>query len=123
MSNVYSLAQLREDVEREFAPLKFDLGDDVVVLQSAMRLDDKDRAQVQADMKRIQEIQASAEEAEEDQVPALKAAVFAVLEKITADGKGKKLVAALDGDLAAGMLLMNKWGEATMPGEASNSPA
>lgn len=123
MSNSYSLAQLREDVDREFAPLTFDLGDDTVVLQSAMRLDDKDRLQVQADMKLIQTIQNSAEETEEDQVPALKAAVFSVLEKVTADKKGKKLVAALDGDLALGMMLMNKWGEATMPGEASNSPA
>lgn len=53
----------------------------------------------------------------------LENAVMTVLSIVPADGKGKKLVAAIGGDLALALKLMERWSEATQSGEAQHSPA
>jgi hypothetical protein len=126
MSNVYSLDTLKNDLDKEFAPLKLEIDGDELVLRNLMRVNDKDRDEVLAALKVVEE-NAKDEDDEDEQSPeeiaAMSAAITTVIRCVTAGGKGEKLVQAIDGDLMLGMRVMELWTEATQPGEAQNSPA
>lgn len=126
MSTVYTLDKIREDVDRQFAPLKIEVGDDPYVLRNLLRIDGKDRDAVLDAMKDV-EAAAATEDAETetdlDDVKRFTAAIDFVLSTVTANGKGAKLIEAFDGDMMLAMRVLELWSEATQPGEARNSPA
>lgn len=124
MSNVYDLARLRADMDREFAPLRLDVDGETLTLRNVLRIDDKDRKPV---LDALSTVQAafSNEEGEgvsPEAIDAAAEAIETILRAVTADGKGEKLVRHLNGDLALSLKVINLWAEASQPGEASGSP-
>jgi hypothetical protein len=124
MSNIYSLDQLKRDMDREFAPLILDLDNDKLTLRNLMRINEKEREEVLGALKVVEKSSGKEEgDLEVAEITALSQAVGVILKNIVAEGKGDKLVAFLDGDLMMAMKIMDLWTEATQPGEAPNSPA
>lgn len=128
MSNVYTLDTLKADLDKEFAPLQIDVGGENLTLRNLMRVNDKDREAVLGALKTVEEYSTSEDEdSEEDEersaeeIAAVSAAITTIFTAVTANGKGRKLVESIDGDLMLGMKIMELWTEATQPGEASNS--
>lgn len=118
MSNVYSLADLRADIDKEFAPLEIDLGRGKVVIRNVMRLGKDERAVVLEAIKMF-----SKENSGDEDVDELFEAIRTILRTCAEGTKGEALVNAIGDDLALAMKIMNLWTEATQPGEARNSPA
>lgn len=116
MSNVYSLADLRADLDKEFAPVEIDLGRGKVVLRNVLRLNAEDR-------KKVMEASKLLTQDKDGDIEELFEGIRTVIRLVAADGKGDALVNAIGDDLALGMKIMTIWTEATQPGEASNSPA
>lgn len=117
MSNVYSLENLRADLDKQFAPVEVMVGRSKVTLRNLMRLGKEDRISVQ-DL--IDKLQSGDENQSADDMFDL---IRSVLLVVVADDKGQTLVDAIGDDLALGMHLMERWTAATQPGEAQNSPS
>ncbi|SUE29608.1 Uncharacterised protein [Nocardia farcinica] len=126
MTNVYSLDQLREDVERKFAPITIELGEgERVVLRNLLRVPKREREQVFALMDSMDEL--------EDAERASAGAGMDFLSKsadlakdiivLVADSRylGQKLVDNLGDDLALTLQIFEMWMKATQPGEAESS--
>lgn len=117
MSNVYSLSDLRDALDKEFAPVEIE----GVVLRNLMRLSKAERAKV---MDAIDAVQAADEEANnEAQLDSLLNNIKTVILTVAEGNKGRTLASAIGDDLALGMKIINLWSEATQPGEAQNSPS
>lgn len=118
MSNVYSLADLKASLDKEFAPVEIDLGRTKVTLRNVMRLPKNERAKV---------MEAAKVFTDQDSNPDLDQSLEAIhtILRTAADtpSKGEALVAQVGDDLALGMKIVNLWMEATQPGEAQNSPS
>lgn len=116
-----SLNQINAEADKRFQQF---VVDDVpggqVVLRNAIRLQKSERAQLVGMNKAIVELKASAEagEFDEDEMLDLVGKFFDVV--AIGDG-GKRLVDALDGDLAKLMVLMEMYAEDTQLGEALRS--
>lgn len=125
MSNVYSLAQLCEDLDKEFAPLKLEVDGEELVLRNLMRIHDSDRSAVLTALTDIDIANGDDDQKElsAEQVDAMSAALRVIFSKVTANGKGDKLVEHIDQDLMLSMKILELWTEATQPGEAQSSPA
>lgn len=115
--NVFTLADLDESIEREYAPLKFEADGDEFVLRSLLRVDKKQRDSV---VSKLKELEDQGEDVSEE--TALSTVQF-ILKTVCADDKGTKLLKALGDDLLRCMKLLTAWTEATQPGEAKDSPA
>ena len=120
MGNVFTLESMEEELEREFAPLTFQAQDETYVLRNLLRINKKDRQEVVEAIKGIESSKEDGSEISEDDAVA---AMNLVFRKVTADGKGAKLVKLLGDDLPKLMKLMERWTEATQPGEAQDSPS
>lgn len=120
MSNIFTLDQLNDEIERKYAPLVFQAGDQEFTLLSLLRVAKKVRAEVQARLEALSKSSDSDETvSEEDTLSTLQF----VLSSVTKDNKGRALVRVLGDDLVKYTTLMAKWQEATQPGEASSSPS
>jgi hypothetical protein len=128
-NNVFTLEALDEEIERTYAPLKFQAGDDEFVLVSLLRVDGKVRKDVMAKLEELDKAEEPVYDAEGNVVPGefdedstIEALQF-ILSSVTRDRKGNKLVRVLGPNLVRLMTLLKKWQEATQPGEAQDSPA
>jgi hypothetical protein len=121
MGNVFSLASLREEADKKFAPLEFTTDNDTYVLRSLLRVTKEERAGILAKMKTMENLRNAEGEGEvdEDQIVEL---VHFILKAVTADRKGAKLCREIGDDLILNTTLLEKWQEATQPGEATDSP-
>lgn len=119
MSNVFTLDALREEVEREFAPIKIGLSDGTdATLKSMVRLPKKTRDAV---LDTLGSLEDSGDSESADDIQKMLDAATSILE-LVAD-KGKQLTKEIGGDLALTMKVLEAWLAATQPGEARNSPA
>lgn len=114
--NIFTLEDLDAAIEREYAPLRFQAGGEEFVLRSLLRVEKKQRDAV---VEKLKELDDNQEELDEDS--ALSTVQF-VLKTVVADNKGAKLLKALGDDLLRCMKVLEKWTEATQPGEAKVSP-
>ena len=126
MSNVFTLDSLREEVEKEFAPVKIGLDDGTeVVLQNVLRLGKKDREKAIGLLEGLDKIEEpkEGEEATKDSEADIEEMLETVhqLLVLVAKANGAKLVAQLGDDVPLTMTVVNKWMEATSPGEAQPS--
>lgn len=120
MSNIFTIEDLKAEIETRYAPLVFKVGDQEFTLQSLLMVDEKVRAEVQNRLKSLTESADDKQEVSEaDTIEVLKF----VLSSVTRDRKGAALCRALGNSLVMYSTLMEKWQEATQPGEASNSPS
>ena len=116
MSKVFTLDSLREEIEREYAPLRFQTAKDEYVLQSILRVGSDERKAVLASLEALE----GQDEEKVDPDAVLESVKF-VLKTVTADRKGEKLLKELGDDLLLAMKLLEGWAEATQPGEAKRS--
>ena len=123
MSNVFTLDSLREEVAKEFAPLKIALSDGTeTVLRNLLRLNEKTRTEVLDTLKGLDlNDEDEGEVRGDERVTQLTTSVARVLELVS--DKGKKFVRELDGDLLLMMKILNRWMEESQLGEAQTSPA
>ena len=122
-SNLYSLSDLRADLDREFAPLEIDLGAGHVVLRNLLRIGDKDREAVLQSLAQLEDIDTDENETSLNDITLLSEAVGFILRTVAADNRGDALMTALAGDMLLGMRIVQKWAEATQAPEAQDSPA
>lgn len=122
MSNTFALDDLREAVERDFAPVVIEVGEDKITLRNLMRLPKLKRDEAVKLLNDFKALVTGEETAEDDGEDATLATAHAILE-LVADANGDKLVAALGDDIALTVRVLETWMEATQPGEAQNSPA
>lgn len=121
MGKIFTLDSLREELDHKYAPFQIEVDGEVLVLRNLLRLPELERnaaVELMAEVDKMSEQDESAET-----LSKLRQALAEVLVLVTADGKGKKLVAAMGDDLALYMEVVQQWGAATQPGEASNSPS
>jgi hypothetical protein len=116
MSNVFTLDSLNDELERQYAPFVFQAGRDKFVLRQVLRLPKSERDVVFLKLQELDQHQESKD------TNAMEEVLWFILETVTDAGKGDKLVDLLEGDLAKGMVLLQKWMESTQAGEAKDSP-
>jgi hypothetical protein len=115
----YSLDQLREDIERKYAPFSIDLGDGRTVnLRPVLRLPETDRRRFSEVARRVQDAQADGDGAD---LAELGDSIRGML-RVVADPPeaADALLAALPDDAYA-VELLTRYMEATQPGEVSPS--
>ncbi|GGM64800.1 hypothetical protein GCM10012275_39240 [Longimycelium tulufanense] len=117
-NNVFTLDDLRAEIERQYAPLSFSADGEEFVLRSLLRIGKKDREAILGKLKTLEDTDESTF-SEAELVEILKF----VLGAVVADGKGPRLLTILGDDLLLLRGLMERWTEATQPGEALPSPA
>ncbi|QGJ88777.1 tail assembly chaperone [Mycobacterium phage Yecey3] len=124
MGNVFTLDSVREEVEKEFAPVTVDMAEGSVVLRNVLRVPKLRRDKV---FKLIDELEAATkdEDGNEIAVEALgmehmeKTAGIAVeLIRLVSDSDklGEILCTALEDDVALTLAVFGKWMEVTQPG-------
>lgn len=121
MSNVFSLTSLREEMDKKFAPMTFEGDEDTYVLRSLLRVSSTDRAGIMAKMKEMESLREAEAEGDIDESQVIDL-IHSIVKVVTADRKGAKLCKELGDDLLLNTTLLEKWQEATQPGEASDSP-
>lgn len=117
--NVWTLDAMNDELAKRYAPLVFTAEGTEYTLVSLMRLSKADRKAVAKELEKIDTSDEAKEEEYDEDV--ITAAVEFIIKKVTKDGKGTALVKLMNGDMAMLMLLINRWAEATQPGEASDS--
>lgn len=115
MSNTYSLDQLRSDLDREFAPLVIKVDGEDLVVRNVLRLHEEERNKALSLIGEFEKLE-NTEDAES--VTKSFELVRELLLVLVKDGKGKKLIDAIDGDDALTMSVFNKWQKETQVGEA-----
>jgi hypothetical protein len=121
MGKLFTLDSLREEVEKEYEPVKIALSKgEEVTLRNLLRVNKTDRTAVLKALKDLEEIQGD-DGVGVDEVSQLVEAAETVLVKI-AGPQGKKLITELDGDVALIMKVLEHWMGSSQPGEAQNSP-
>lgn len=124
MGNVFTLDSLREEVEKQYAPVVVGLSDgSEVTLSNLLRLNRKSRDKVLSLLKDV-ELAGSSDEDEDgssDNLDKLIGAASELLLQVADPAGGKKLIAELDGDLTLTMKLLERWMETTSVGEAPRS--
>jgi hypothetical protein len=122
MSNRYTLADLRADLDKQYAPLVIDLGNGEVTLQNLLRIPEKARNQVFDLIDQMNDAKTGDDGQDIEGAKKALEVLGQILLVVTADGKGQALVDAIGDDMVLGMHVFQLWMEATQPGEAEGSP-
>ncbi|UAJ16534.1 tail assembly chaperone [Mycobacterium phage LarryKay] len=125
MSNVFTLDSFREEADREFAPVKLELGgDDAVVLRNVLRIQKTRREEVFQLLEKLDSIAKDDEgkQREEDdldasEMEAMGDIALRMIELVADnDALGSRLVDELRDDLALTLKVFEAWMNATQPG-------
>lgn len=120
MGNVFTLDALREEVEKEFAPVEIVVSDgSTVTLRNLLRLPRGERGKVLEKLKVLE----AHEDSEEgtDEFARMADVAKEVLGLVADDGR--KLLKDLGEDIAVILKVLNVWMGSSQPGEAQPSPA
>lgn len=120
MSNIFTLESLDEEIAKDYAPLRFQIDGEEIVLRSLLRVPRKERDAV---IERLKELEREEEQDSLNEDEALQAVQFVLQTVAEGKGQGDKLVKALGNDLLRNMKVLERWTEVTQPGEAKNSPS
>ncbi|QDP44303.1 tail assembly chaperone [Mycobacterium phage Heathen] len=125
MSKIFTLDSFREEVEKEFAPVKIEVdADNSVVLRNLLRIPKGAREEIFGLLERMDKMSEGKSE-DEMTVEELEATAGIALRMIelVADtpAGGRILVESLEDDLALTLKVFEAWMEATNPGEAPRS--
>lgn len=118
MSNIFTLDELNSQIEKKYAPLVFQADGQEFTLVSLMRVDKKVRKDVQDKLESLQDSADDEKTVDEDDT--IQVLRF-VLSSVTKDNKGRALIKVLGDDIVKYTTLLERWQEATQPGEASSS--
>lgn len=125
MSNLFTLDSIREEADKQFAPVKIGLSDGTeVTLRNLLRLKSDDRAVVREQIKVFTEQSDDDNEDDRDALSAVDATAAAATEILSrvAD-KPRELLEELDGDVGMLVQVVQTWMSGTQSGEAQPSPA
>lgn len=120
MSNIFTLDSLDEEIEKEYAPLRFQVDGEDIVLRSLLRIPRKERDAV---VDRLKHLERNEDQDSLDEDEALEAVQFVLQTVAEGKGQGDKLIKALGNDLLRNMKVLERWTEVTQPGEAKSSPS
>ncbi|QBP31116.1 tail assembly chaperone [Mycobacterium phage Refuge] len=129
MGNVFTLDSVREEVEREFAPVTVDMAEGSVVLRNVLRVPKLRRDKV---FSLIDSLDAATKDEDGKQIPEEElglahmektAGIAVELIRLVADSDrlGEILCDILADDVALTLAVFGKWMETTQPGEAERS--
>jgi hypothetical protein len=125
MSNVFTLDAMREEISREFAPCKVDLGGgQTVTLRNLLRLPKKARDKVYELLDELSEIQKAGGDG--GLAATEKSAQIALkILPLVADNDqlGQLLAESIEEDLALTLRVFSTWMDGTQVGEAEGSPS
>ncbi|MGZ6053977.1 MAG: phage tail assembly protein [Isosphaeraceae bacterium] len=122
MGTLFTLDSIREEVEKEFAPVKVALSDGTeVTLRNLLRLNKDARKEVLKALKDLEDIQGE-DGTSVEEIELLVDSAETVLVKL-AGADGEKLVKEIDGDVSMLLKIMEYWMGSSQPGEAQNSPS
>lgn len=122
MGNVFTLDALREEVEKEFAPVEIVVSDGTTVtLRNLLRLPKKERDEVLEKLKVLETLDKSGESEDANELDLLATTAVEII--ILVADHGQKLAAELGDDLSIILKVLNVWMESSQPGEAQPSPA
>lgn len=130
MPNLFTLDSIREESDKQFAPMQVGLKDgSVVSLRSLLRLNKKTRESVLSLLNELspgkpeegEEKPEADEESGLEQIDRLVSSIEKVLELVADDPK--KLLKEIDGDFSVLKSVLESWIEETQAGEAQDSPA
>lgn len=121
MSNVFTLDAMREELDRKYAPVVIEIGDEKVELRSLLRLKSGPRKEVATKLEDLKKLN----ESDDDEGMSLTEldSATSLAEEIlyhVAD-KPDKLIDALDGDMSLIMQVFEAWMGDTQAGEADSS--
>ena len=120
MGNVFTLDSLREEVEKEFAPVEITVSDGTtVVLRNLLRLPKKQR---EAALAKLKELEAAEESEDDTDKFGTLADIAAEILALVADD-ARQLVKDIEGDVGLTMKVLSVWMGSSQPGEAQPSPA
>lgn len=121
MPNVFTLDAMREELDRKYAPVVIEIGDEKVELRSLLRLKSGPRKEVATKLEDLKKLN----ESDDDEGMSLTEldSATSLAEEIlyhVAD-KPDKLIDALDGDMSLIMQVFEAWMGDTQAGEADSS--
>ena len=111
MSNVFSLDSLREEIEKQFAPVQLEIGSKTVTLSNMMRLPKKKRDFVMESLKEL-------ENEDKNDIDIEEIAVNVLAEVSDNPALVRR---GLKDELALSMKILNLWMSSTQVGEAESS--
>ena len=111
MSNVFSLDSLREEIEKQFAPVQLEIGSKTVTLSNMMRLPKKKRDFVMESLKEL-------ENEDKNDIDIEEIAVNVLAEVSDNPALVRR---GLKDELALSMKILGLWMESTQTGEAESS--
>jgi hypothetical protein len=122
MGNVFTLDSLREEVEKEFAPVELVVSDgSTITLRNLLRLPKKERDVVLEKLKVLESVDKTGESQDANELDLLGSTSVEIL-ALVADN-GKKLEEELGDDLSVILKVLSVWMESSQPGEAESSPS
>ncbi|WP_144311944.1 phage tail assembly protein [Actinopolyspora erythraea] len=107
----FTLEDLDNAVEQQFAPFRFTAEGEEFVLRNPSRLGDTDRKAVLENIRKLESLQANEDNDEPVDFNFVLGAIQALLKTVTEDKKGSRLVKVLGDDLARNRLLFEKYME------------
>jgi hypothetical protein len=122
-SSIFTLDNLRKEVEKEFAPFQIDVDGEKLTLRNLLRVPKNRRDEVYGLLDELSE----AQESDEGTLAVTEKSAQIALKIIpmVADKEklARTLVERIEDDLALTLRLFNVWMSATQPGEADSSPS
>lgn len=117
----FTLDQLKSDVEKNYATLTIEVGDDDKIdIRNVLRMDSGTRDKLLNVLDELEKISKDEEMSQVEQVAQTTALTREAL-RIAAGKRGDDLMALVGDDDALVMEIMSKWTEETQAGEAENS--
>lgn len=117
----FTLDQLKADVEKNYATLSIEIGDDDKIdLRNLLRIPSEARDKITDKLDELEKIQDNEEISQTEMLSRTTDIAREVL-SLAAGKRGDDLLAVIDGDDALLMEIMSKWTEKTELGEAEHS--
>lgn len=122
MGNVFTLDALREEVEKEFAPVEIVLSDGTkITLRNLLRLPKGERDAVLEKLKVLESLDKTGESQDANELDLLAVTSVEILGLVS--DNPKRLALELGDDLSIILKVLNVWMESSQPGEAGSSPS
>lgn len=117
----FTLDQLKSDVEKNYATLSIEIGEnDTIDLRNILRIDKAPRAEIMDQLDKLDKVQKNEDLGQSEQLEQTTKIARDIVSR-AAGKRGKDLLAVIGEDDALLMEILSKWTEATQAGEAENS--
>jgi hypothetical protein len=122
-SSIFTLDNLRKEVEKEFAPFQIDVDGEKLTLRNLLRVPKNRRDEVYGLLDELSAVQESDEGTLSVTEKSAQIALKIIPMVADKEKLARTLVERIEDDLALTLRLFNVWMSATQPGEADSSPS